>query len=243
IMSGILSIPIGVLIASVVLMLSNPMVREVVATNGEATYQLAMSLGGIFANLLPIIVFVVALAAGLRFLPDLMIKGFIGFGRGMGALIKLVLVFSIVEYFTGVFTIVLGGWRFGPIIAAAEDQPPALATAGYIGTMLAGALPMVYVLRKYLGGPPEALGSKVRRGPRLLAVGTQGAATGTAGSSRRHHRKWRIPWLRAARRASADFERSRPGLTSSATDAAGGARPHRQHGVRPAPAKTARALP
>ncbi|WP_313450312.1 ethanolamine utilization protein EutH [Stutzerimonas kunmingensis] len=170
IMSGILSIPVGVLIASVVLMLSNPAVREVVATNGEATYQLAMSLGGIFANLLPIIVFVVALAAGLRFLPDLMIKGFITFGRGLDAMIKLVLVFSIVEYFTGFFTVIFGGWGFHPIIADAEDQTRALETAGYIGIMLAGAFPMVYLLRKYLGGPLEALGGKVG----LSAVGSAG---------------------------------------------------------------------
>ncbi|MCQ4298165.1 ethanolamine utilization protein EutH [Pseudomonas stutzeri] len=170
IMSGILSIPVGVLIASVVLMLSNPAVREVVATNGEATYQLAMSLGGIFANLLPIIVFVVALAAGLRFLPDLMIKGFIAFGRGLDAMIKLVLVFSIVEYFTGFFTVVFGGWGFHPIIADAEDQTRALETAGYIGIMLAGAFPMVYLLRKYLGGPLEALGGRVG----LSAVGSAG---------------------------------------------------------------------
>ncbi|MHB0763538.1 ethanolamine utilization protein EutH [Stutzerimonas sp. NM35] len=170
IMSGILTIPIGVMIASAILVISNPMVREVVATNGEATYQLAMGLGGVFANLLPIIIFVVALAAGLRFLPDLMIKGFIAFGRGMDALIKLVLVFSIVEYFTGVFTIVLGGWGFDPIIADAEDQTRALETAGYIGIMLAGAFPMVYLLRKYLGGPLEALGGKVG----LSAVGSAG---------------------------------------------------------------------
>lgn len=170
IMSGILSIPVGVLIASVVLMLSNPAVRAVVATNGEATYQLAMSLGGIFANLLPIIVFVVALAAGLRFLPDLMIKGFIAFGRGLDAMIKLVLVFSIVEYFTGFFTVIFGGWGFHPIIADAEDQTRALETAGYIGIMLAGAFPMVYLLRKYLGGPLEALGGRVG----LSAVGSAG---------------------------------------------------------------------
>lgn len=170
IMSGILSIPVGVLIASVVLMLSNPLVREVVTTNGEATYQLAMGLGGIFANLLPIVVFVVALAAGLRFLPDLMIKGFIAFGRGLDAMIKLVLVFSIVEYFTGFFTIIFGGWGFHPIIADAEDQTRALETAGYIGIMLAGAFPMVYLLRKYLGGPLEKLGGKVG----LSAVGSAG---------------------------------------------------------------------
>lgn len=170
IMSGILTIPIGVMIASAILVFSNPMVREVVATNGEATYELAMGLGGVFANLLPIIIFVVALALGLRFLPDMMIKGFIAFGRGMDALIKLVLVFSIVEYFTGVFTIVLGGWGFDPIIADAEDQTRALETAGYIGIMLAGAFPMVYLLRKYFGGPLEALGSKVG----LSAVGSAG---------------------------------------------------------------------
>ena len=170
IMSGILTIPLGVLIASVLLVASDPMIREVVATNGEATYQLAMGLGSIFANLLPIIVFVVALAAGLRFLPDLMIKGFIGFGRGLDAMIKLVLVFSIVEYFTGVFTIVFGGWGFDPIIADAEDQTRALETAGYIGIMLAGAFPMVYLLRKYFGGPLEHLGSKVG----LSAVGSAG---------------------------------------------------------------------
>ena len=170
IMSGILTIPVGVLIASLLLIASEPMVREVVATSGEASYQLALGLGEILSNLLPILLFVVALALGLRFLPDLMIKGFIIFGRTMDAGIKLVLVFSIVEYFTGVFTLVLGGWGFDPIIADAEDQTRALETAGYIGIMLAGAFPMVYLLRKYLGRPLEQMGSKIG----LSAVGSAG---------------------------------------------------------------------
>ena len=97
IMSGILTIPIGVLIASVILAFSNPLVRDLVTTNGEAGYQLALGMGSIFANLLPILIFVVALAVGLRFLPDMMIKGFIIFGRAMDAAIKLVLELSIVE--------------------------------------------------------------------------------------------------------------------------------------------------
>lgn len=170
IMSGILTIPLGVFIASLLLIASEPMVREVVATSGEASYQLALGLGGILSNLLPILVFVVALALGLRFLPDLMIKGFIIFGRTMDAGIKLVLVFSIVEYFTGFFTLILGGWGFDPIIADAEDQTRALETAGYIGIMLAGAFPMVYLLRKYLGGPLERMGGKIGLG----AVGSAG---------------------------------------------------------------------
>lgn len=170
IMSGILTIPVGVMIASLILAFSNPVVRELVSTNGEASYQLALGLGSIFANLLPILIFVVALALGLRFLPDMMIKGFIIFGRAMDAAIKLVLVFSIVEYFTGVFSAVFGGWGFHPIIADAQDQTRALETAGYIGIMLAGAFPMVYLLRKYLGKPLENLGGKIG----LSAVGSAG---------------------------------------------------------------------
>lgn len=46
-------------------------------------------------------------------------------------------------------------------MADSEDQFRALETAGYIGIMLAGAFPMVYLLQKYAGGPLEALGRKV----------------------------------------------------------------------------------
>lgn len=170
IMSGILTIPLGVLIASVILAFSNPMVRELVTTNGAASHQLVLGLADILSNLLPILIFVVALALGLRFLPDLMIKGFILFGRAMDAAIKLVLVFSIVEYFTGFFSLVFGGWGFHPIIADAQDQTRALETAGYIGIMLAGAFPMVYLLRKYLGAPLEKLGGRIG----LSAIGSAG---------------------------------------------------------------------
>jgi ethanolamine transporter len=170
IMSGILTIPLGVLIASVILAFSNPMVRELVTTSGAASHQLVLGLAEILSNLLPILIFVVALALGLRFLPDLMIKGFILFGRAMDAAIKLVLVFSIVEYFTGFFSLVFGGWGFHPIIADAQDQTRALETAGYIGIMLAGAFPMVYLLRKYLGAPLEKLGGRIG----LSAIGSAG---------------------------------------------------------------------
>lgn len=161
IMAGILTVPLGVLIASSIMIISNPFVREVVTTSGESGYQLAMTFGHVFSNLSPIFIFAIALAAGLRFYPNIMIKGFIGFGRIMDAGIKLVLVFSIVEYFTHVFSTSLIGWGFDPIIADEVDQMRALETAGYIGIMLAGAFPMVYLLRKYLGKPLEALGGKI----------------------------------------------------------------------------------
>ena len=71
------------------------------------------------------------------------------------------LAVSILEHFTGVFSTVLGGWGFDPIIADAEDQYRALEVAGNIGVMLAGAFPMVYVLRKGLARPLGALGRRV----------------------------------------------------------------------------------
>ena len=74
------------------------------------------------------------------------------------------------DLLTGVFTLVFGAWDFHPIIADAEDQTRALETAGYIGIMLAGAFPMVYLLRKYLGKPLESLGGKIG----LSAVGSAG---------------------------------------------------------------------
>jgi ethanolamine transporter len=170
VMSGILTVPIGVFISSVLLLLSDSKVRQVIATDGEATYQLALSYGQIFLNLSPLVILVVLIALGLRFLPDMMITGFIWFGRMMDAFIKLVLVFSIVEYFTGAFTKLFGFWGFDPIIADAENQVRGLEVAGYIGIMLAGAFPLVYMIRKYCARPLEAVGSKLG----LSAAGSAG---------------------------------------------------------------------
>lgn len=165
IMSGILSVPIGVFIASTLIALVGLEVRPDISTSGEATHQVALTIGEILRNLLPLIVFCVAIAAGLRFAPDAMITGFLWFGRIMYAGITLVLVFSIVEYFTGLFSTVFGSWGFDPIIADEEDQFRALEIAGYIGIMLAGAFPMVYLLTRYLAGPMQAIGSRIGVSP------------------------------------------------------------------------------
>ncbi|MEK5443456.1 ethanolamine utilization protein EutH [Fredinandcohnia sp. FSL W7-1320] len=161
VMAGVLTIPIGALISSTIIVFTNSTVRDFISTSGEAKYQFALGYGQILLNLSPLLIFVVLIAAGLYFLPDLMIKGFMLFGRLMDAAIKLVLVFSIVEIFTGLFSTVFGAWGFDPIMADADDQFRALETAGYIGIMLAGAFPMVYLLQKYAGGPLEALGRKL----------------------------------------------------------------------------------
>ncbi len=158
IMSGLLAIPVGVFVASAIIALSHPVVREIVSTNAEATCQLALSWAQIGVNLVPLIIICVALAAGLKFAPDAMIRGFIVFGRVMEAALKIVFVLVVVEYFTGLWSTLFGSFGFDPIIADDEDIFRALETSGAIGMMLCGAFPMVYLIRKYLAKPLEKIG-------------------------------------------------------------------------------------
>ena len=104
-----------------------------------------------------------------------------GFGRFMGVVVKMVVVLCIVEYFTlatfkiGLFTKLFGWWGFDWIIVHPDQAlfmakirsleeahvVRALEVAGYIGIMLAGAFPMVYLIRKYLSKPIETVGRKI----------------------------------------------------------------------------------
>ncbi len=160
-MSGFLAIPVGVFVASAVIALTNPVIRETVSTNSEATYQMALGFGQILRNLVPLTAICVALAAGLKLAPDAMIRGFVAFGRALDAVLKIVFVLAVIEYFTGALTAVFGSSPLDPIIADDENSFRALEVAGAIGIMLCGAFPMVYLIRRYLSGPLGKLGQAV----------------------------------------------------------------------------------
>lgn len=176
VMSGLLAIPIGVLVASAIIAVSHPVVREVVSTNADATYQLMLSWGQIGVNLIPLIIICVALALGLKFKPDAMIKGFIVFGRVMESALKIVFVLVVVEYFTGLWSTLFGSFGFDPIIADEDDIFRALETSGAIGMMLCGAFPMVYLIRRYLAKPLAKIGGAVG----LSSDATAGLLAGSA---------------------------------------------------------------
>lgn len=158
VMSGLLAIPVGVFIASVVIALSNPVIRETVSTNALATYQLALEWSTIGMNLLPLIIVCVLLALGLKFIPKGMIKGFIVFGRVLEGALKIVFVLVVIEYFTHLWSTLFGSFGFDPIIADNEYIFRALETAGAIGIMLCGAFPMVWLIKTYLAKPLEKVG-------------------------------------------------------------------------------------
>ncbi|MCL2783645.1 MAG: ethanolamine utilization protein EutH [Propionibacteriaceae bacterium] len=162
VMSGLLAIPVGVFVSSVIIALSRPEIREVITTSGPATYQLVLSFGLIMRNLIPLIIICGALALGLAIKPDAMIKGFTVFGRGMESILKIVFVFAVIDYFTGLPSQLMGRfWNFEPIIADELDAFRALEVAGYIGIMLCGAFPMVYLIKRFLARPLSAFGRLV----------------------------------------------------------------------------------
>jgi ethanolamine transporter len=176
IMSGILTVPVGVLVASLVISITNPTIRETISTNSDATYKLVLEYGQIFQNIIPLIIICALLAFGLLYIPDKMIKGFICFGKIMDSSLKIVLVLSVIEYFTGIFSTLIGGWGFAPIIADESDQVRALEVAGAVGLMLCGAFPMVFLIRKYLAKPLNAFGNKLG----LSTDATTGLLAGSA---------------------------------------------------------------
>jgi len=176
VMAGFIVIPIGVFISSVIIALSNPVIRDTITTTGVATYQLTLDFGTIFRNLIPLVIICSLIAVGLYFIPKKMIKGFNLFGKIMDSCLRIVLVLCVIEHFTGIFSTLFGNWGFDPIIADEIDINRALEISGYVGIMLCGAFPMVYIIKTYLNKPLEWLGKKVG----LSSYATTGILAATA---------------------------------------------------------------
>ncbi|HIP13510.1 MAG TPA: ethanolamine utilization protein EutH [Arcobacter sp.] len=160
-MAGLASVPLGVIISMVLTVYTNTPIRDIISTNSEASYMLVMDFGTILGYVSPLIVFCLVLALGLKFFTKQMIKGFLVFGVILDIWIKGVLAIVIVEYFTGVFSSVFGGWVFLSLFADEKELFRAIEIAGYIGIMLAGTFPMVYLFYKYASKPMEKLGTKI----------------------------------------------------------------------------------
>lgn len=152
-MGGLIAIPIALAVGLGVVALSDPMIRATISTGAPADYRLAMSFPQVLHDIFPLSLIVGAIVLGLRFIPDLMVRGFMAFGRLADAAIKLVLAACIIEYFTGAFSHAFGTWPFDPLVADSRNAIRGLEIAGYIGLMLAGAFPMVYAIRTYLSRP------------------------------------------------------------------------------------------
>ena len=174
-MSGLLTIPIAVLVTMLVLQFTSTALRDVVSTDAESTRPFDLPMSDLFLNLAPLTVLMILLAIGLRFFTPLMVKLFMVLGRALDAVLKVGVAAAIVEYFTGFFSTIFGGWILDPFIADEADQFRALEIAGYIGVLLAGAFPMVYAIRTWGHRPLNRIG-------RRFGFSEEGAAGVIAGA-------------------------------------------------------------
>ncbi|MEE0777961.1 MAG: ethanolamine utilization protein EutH [Massilimicrobiota sp.] len=173
-MAGFLMIPIGVFIASLMILLTQPYIRETITTSGIGTYQLHLSFDIIIHNLLPLIIICGSIASGLYFAPQKMIIGFQKFGFILNGFLKIIFVLCVIEHFTGFGTWIMHffelSWFLEPIVADGENLNRALESAGYISMMLCGAFPMVYLLKKYCMKPICFIGQKCNLSTQLMTA-------------------------------------------------------------------------
>lgn len=104
-------------------------------------------IGMLLRNLIPIVLFALLIALGLWKFERGMIRGFIGFGKGVLAVITVGLAAAVFEELTGI-TVIPG---MAPLSEGVE------VVAG-IGFVLAGAFPLVFALTKLLKKPLLKLG-------------------------------------------------------------------------------------
>lgn len=104
----------------------------------------------VLRNLTPILLITLLIALGLWKTERVMIRGFIWFGKGIVALITVGLMAALIERMTGVIII--------PGMTPIEEG---FLMVGDIAIVLAGALPLVFLLSKALKKPLGALGNRM----------------------------------------------------------------------------------
>ena len=160
-MSGFLSVPFGVFITCLIAMISHPAIRTIYSATADTDYVAQLTLRMIVVNLIPIIIICVLLAIGLKVAPKKMLTGFKWFGKILTGIMTAVVVISILEYYTGIFSSIFGGFGFDPLIADEKEIFRAVELLGTIAMMLAGAFPMVYLIQKFFRKPLEKLGNLI----------------------------------------------------------------------------------
>ena len=105
------------------------------------------SVGMLLRNLVPIVLFAALIALGLWKFEKAMIRGFLGFGKGVLAVITVGLAAAVFSELTGVTLI--------PGMAPLSEGVEVVAQIGFV---LAGAFPLVYVITKVFRKPLMKLG-------------------------------------------------------------------------------------
>lgn len=159
ILSGMVAAPISVTIMALIVKFQHMLVRPEVSMTADANYAVNIPWSTFIINLLPVWIICGAIAVGVIIIPDKMIKGFLIFGKGMTKILYISFSLAVVDYFVGIGQ-KFSWWKLDPIIADINDINRALEVSGYISLMLAGAFPLLYILRTYCIKPIGKIGNK-----------------------------------------------------------------------------------
>ena len=127
-MSGIVCIPFACIIGGVVA---------------------GFDIGMVVINMVPVLIFAILIAVGLKLIPNGMIKGFNIFSKFMTAYLSFFMALAIIQELTPIHLIDL------------LPLSDVWGVCGSIAIMLAGAYPLVKVLTKVLGKPLGSLGKQI----------------------------------------------------------------------------------
>lgn len=150
IMVGFVSIPFGVLVATLFTMCGEVSIRDSISTNAKSSYILNFDILVVLYNLIPLIIFCAIISLGLIYARRAMLAAFKVFGYILNAWSKVFLVLLLVEHFSGGFSYVFGRWIFDSVFADSKDLVRCLEISGYISLMLSGAFVMCVLVKKLL---------------------------------------------------------------------------------------------
>ena len=153
VLAGMVAIPVGCIAGGLVAMASN------VVIDGQPV---VFTFGTILSNLTPVILFAVAVALGLKFIPEKMIAGFQVFAKILVAVITLGLAAAVLQDQIGLRLIP----GMDPIFMVPGDVPGeelrGIETIGKIAAVLLGAYPMVFLLTRWFGSSLAKVGSLLK---------------------------------------------------------------------------------
>lgn len=111
-------------------------------------------------NTIPIVVVAVLIILGLVFIQDTMLRGFIGFGKAVTAIVTFGTMVAVFQYLTGI--------RFPLFYVMVEPDATgsvplinAITVVGEIAIVLLGAFPMVKFINDRFTGPIRKIGAKL----------------------------------------------------------------------------------
>ncbi len=132
ILVGIIAIPVGCLVGGLAMNLTST----------------PMSIGSLLVNSLPVIIMAALVAVGLIFFQKGMLKGFVGFGKGITFIVMVSPAIAVFQYLTGIRLPLFSKMVEPNEVTGIIPLEQGLLLIGSIAIVLIGAFPMIHFINR-----------------------------------------------------------------------------------------------